>query len=135
MLKEFIEKQYFIVNLDTMDIADVLFDSEELSEEEIKKIDIQYLNKLLEEDGLTISSLENSCAKIKFNREKRVLYITLNFNDNEYKLSLLNFLEYNEYKKLTKYFLGETGVVLQNVSYQIGGIIDKNYGFKFKVLI
>ena len=135
MLKKFIEKQYFIINLDMMDIADAMFDTDDQTEEEIKKLDIQYLDELLEKDKLNISNLENSRAKIKFNREERVLYITLNFNNKEYKLSLLDFLEYNKYKKLTRYFLAETEVVLYNFSYQIGGIIDKNYGFKFMMKI
>ena len=77
MLNEFIEEQCFIVNLDTMDITDVMFDTEEQSKEEVRKADIQCLDKLLEEEGLIISSLENSRAKIKFNREERALYITL----------------------------------------------------------
>jgi len=135
MQKEFIEKQYFIVNLDTMDIADVLFDNGEQTEEEIAKSDIQYLDKLFEKDGLNIILLENSRAKMKFNRKERVLYITLDLNHKEYKLSLLNFLEYNKYKKLYQYFLAETEVLLHDVSYQIGGMIDKNYGFKFMICI
>jgi hypothetical protein len=133
MLKEFIEKQYFIVNFDKMDIADVMFDTEGQNEEEIKRTDIQYLDKLLEEDGLNISSLKNSRAKIKFNREERALYITLGLNNRDYKLSLLDFLEYDKYKKLTQYFLAETEIVFQNVSYQIGGIIDKNYDKHIKI--
>jgi len=135
MLKEFIEKQYFIVNLDTLDIADVMVEDENKTEEEIASRDVEYVNVLLNEDNLTIKKLEGSSAIIKFDREKRALHITLDINDQEYKLSLLELLEYGKYKQVTSYFLTDTQVILKDISPQIGGIIDKNYGFKFMVSI
>ena len=135
MLKEFIEKQYFIVNMDIQDIADGMIEDENKTEDEIEAEDVAYVHILLSEDNLTIRKLEGSSAIIKYNREDRALYITLGVNSQEYKLSLLEFLEYNKYKKITSYFLAETQVVLRNISLQIGGVIDKNYGFKFMIII
>ena len=135
MLKEFIEKQYFIVNMDVQDIADGMIEDENKTEDEIESEDVAHVHILLSEDNLTIKKLEGSSAIIKYNREERALYITLGVNSQEYKLSLLEFLEYNKYKKITSYFLADTKVALKDVSPQIGGVIDKNYGFKIMIII
>ncbi len=76
MLKEFIEKQYFIVNLDTLDIADAMVEDGDKTEEEIASRDVEYVNVLLNEDDLTIKKFEGSSAIIKFDREERTLHIT-----------------------------------------------------------
>lgn len=133
MLKEFIEKQYFIVNLATIDIADAMVENENKTEDEITSRDIECVNALLRENSLTIKKLERSSAIIKFNHEERALYIILGVNSQKYKLSLLKFVEFHKYKKLTSCFLIETKVVLRDISPQIGGIIDINYGFKFMI--
>ena len=135
MLKEFMEKQYFIVNMDVQDIADGMIENENKTLDEIESEDVAYVQILLREDNLTIKKLEASSAIIKYNREERILYITLGVNNQKYKLSLLEFLEYNKYKKITSYFLVDTQIILRDVSPQIGGVIDKNYGFKFMISI
>jgi len=135
MLKEFIEKQYFIVNMDVKDIADSMIEDEGKTEDRIAYEDILYIDQLLQENSLSINKLEGSSAIIQYNHEERALYITLNINEQMCKVTLLDFLEDNKYKKITSYFLGKTHVLLKNVSYQIGGSIDKNYGFKFMVEI
>jgi len=135
MLKEFMEKQYFIVNMDVQDIADGMIENENKTLDEIESEDVAYVQILLREDNLTIKKLEASSAIIKYNREERILYITLGVNNQKYKLSLLEFLEYNKYKKITSYFLVDTQVILRDVSPQMGGVIDKNYGFKFMISI
>jgi len=135
MLKEFMEKQYFIVNMDVQDIADGMIENENKILDEIESEDVAYVQILLREDNLTIKKPEASSAIIKYNREERILYITLCVNNQKYKLSLLEFLEYNKYKKITSYFLVDTQVILRDVSPQIGGVIDKNYGFKFMITI
>lgn len=124
-----IEKQYFIVNLETVDIADAIINDEDKNEEEIKLEDTNFLNELLYERGIVLDNLNGQEAEIFFDKQKRTLFIEL--HGNKYKLSILEFLEYDRYKKITNYFLQRTNVVLKNCSEQIGGIIDKNYGFKF----
>ena len=96
MLVELREKQIFLINLENMDIADVMFAQEDRDED--------YDEKLEE-------------------------------NKTEYKLSMLEFLDHQKYKKITGYFLGPVHVTIKSVSEQIGGIIDKNYGFKFMITI
>lgn len=126
-----IEKQCFIVNLEKLDIADVIFDSEGRSGEEIEIEDAGYLKKLLTQEGINLENLDGQQVDIVFDRDKRALLIEL--NGKAYTLSILEFLGYDKYKKITNYFLQKTSVVLKNPSEQIGGIIDKNYGFKFMI--
>ena len=135
MIKEFIEKQYFIVNFDTLDVADVMLMNEDKTEEEVLANDLQYIQELLYKNGLSMEEFEGSTATIVYNRKERALYITLDANNKEYKLSLLEFFGYEKYKKVTSYFFAHTTVKIRDVSIQIGGIIDKNYGIKFKVRI
>ena len=133
MLKDFIQKQYFIVNFDTQDIADVIHWNEGKTKEEILAEDMQYMDKLLDKEALSLERLEGSTATIGFDRDERALYITLDINDKKYKLSLLEFLEYEKYKKLRSYFLADAVVAIKDVSFQIGGVVDRNYGIKFKI--
>lgn len=126
-----VEKQYFIVNLETVDIADVMINNEDKSEEEVKLEDTSYLSELLNEKGIVLDSLNEQEAEIFFDKKARALFVEL--HGNVYRLSMLEFLEYDRYKKITNYFLKKTAVVLKNCSEKIGGIIDKNYGFKFMI--
>jgi len=126
-----IEKQYFIANLETVDIADVLINNEDKSEEEVKLEDRSILSELLNEKGIVLDNLNGQEAEIFFDKHERALFVEL--HGNVYRLSMLEFLEYDRYKKITNYFLQKTTVVLKNCSEQIGGIIDKNYGFKFMI--
>lgn len=93
MLKEFIEKQYFIVNLNTRDIADEMFENGDKTEDEIASSDMVYINQLFSENDLTMEKLEGSGARIIFNNNEKALFITLDANEKEHGLSLLEFLE------------------------------------------
>lgn len=126
-----IEKQYFIVNLENVDIADAMISGEEKTEEEIESEDVDRLKRLLNEEGIALNTLNGQEAEIVFDMHERALFIEL--NNKIYKLSMLEFLGYDKYKKITNYFLQKTSVILKNPSEQIGGIIDKNYGFKFMI--
>jgi len=129
MFKELIEKQKFIINLENIDIADVMHEQEEQDED----YDDMHLGELLEHEKLDLIKLEGSRAIINYKNKK--LSIKLEQNNTEYKLSMLEFLDYPTYKKITGYFLEPVHVTITNVSKQIGGIIDKNYGFKVMVSI
>ena len=132
--KEMIEKQFFIVNLENVDIADVLYEADYLdNHSDVEFDDSEYLQKLLAQEELDFKTLENSKAIVKY--KDTILSICFKNSDKEYKLSLMEFLGYPIYKKLTSYFLGQTDVTIKNVSEQIGEIIDTNYGFKFMVEI
>jgi len=134
MLVEMIEKQIFLINLENMDIADVMFGQEDRAEDYDEKLeDSMHLKKLLEHEKLELSKLDASKAIVSY--KNRILSIKLEENNTEYKLSMLEFLDYPKYKKITGYFLGPVHVILKDVSEQIGGIIDKNYGFKFMITI
>lgn len=132
-IKETIENEYFIVNLENVDIADMMWAEECRDEDnEVEVDDFEYVQSLLAQQELNMNNLENSKAVISF--KDKVLSIRLE-NNKEYRLSIMKFLGYEIYKKLTTYFSKPTEVVLKNVSEQVGGIIDTNYGFKFMVEI
>lgn len=131
--KEMIEKQYFIVNLMNVDIADMMWAKECRGDDEDEIDDAEYVEELLVEEGLKLEELEDSIAIVRY-RDK-ALYIRLANNDKEYRMSIMEYLEYPKYKKLTGYFLGPTNVILKKISEQVGGIIDTNYGFKFMIEI
>jgi hypothetical protein len=134
MLVEMIEKQIFLINLGNMDIADVMLEKEDQGENYDEKLeDSLYLKELLVHEKLELNELDASKAVISY--KDKVLSITLQENNTKYTLSILEFLEYPKYKKITSYFLGSVNVTIKNVSEQIGGIIDKNYGFKFMIII
>lgn len=134
MLIEMIEKQIFLINLENMDIADVMFAQEEEGEDydEVHE-DCTYLMQLLEAEKLELSKLNGSSAIINY--KNRVFSIELQENNTQYKLSMLEFLGFPKYKKITGYFLEPVHVTIKSVSEQIGGIVDKNYGFKFMITI
>ncbi len=127
-----IEEQYFIINLMNVDIADRMW-AEECADDEEEQDDSNYLQELLTKDKLSLDELEGSNAVLSY--KDKVLSIYLENNNKEYRLSIMEFLGSEKYKKLTNYFLGRTNVVLKNVSEQVGGVIDTNYGFKFMIII
>lgn len=132
-IKGIIEKQYFIVNLMNVDIADMLWADECRDDDDENELDdSEYTQGLLTQEELNLNELENSRAVINY--KDKVLSICL-YNNKVYRLSLMEFLGCETYKKLTSYFLGRTNIVLKNVSEQVGGIIDTNYGFKFMIEI
>ena len=134
MLVEMIEKQIYLINLENMDIADVLCAQEDQDEDYNEELeDSLHIEELLRHEKLDLAALEGSSAIISY--KDRVFSITLQENNIKYKLSMIEYLEYPQYKKVTGFFLGPANVTLKEVSEQIGGIIDKNYGFKFMITI
>ena len=123
-----IEEIYFIVNFETVGMADVMTqedDEYDLSDEE------QVL-ALLNEEGLSPDRLNGSTA-IMQNVNKKLL-IKFDANNTIYKPSLLVFEDnYQKFIRISNTFLKPKRARLREVSPQIGGIIDKNYGIKFKI--
>ena len=134
MLIEMIEKQIFLINLENIDIADVMLEQEDQDENYNEALeDSLYLQELLVHEKLELEKLNGSKAVVSY--KDKVLSIELAENNTEYRLSILEFLDYPKYKKMTSYFLKPMHVTIKNVSEQIGGIIDKNYGLKFMITI
>lgn len=128
-----IEKQCFVLNLENIDIADVMMNEEGKSKEEIKIKDTNYFEDLLAVENINLEYLDGEQAYMIFNQNHKTLLIDI--NDKAHRLSILDFLEYDKYKKVANYFLQKTRVTLKDPSEQIGGVINKNYGFKFKIIL
>jgi len=126
-----LEDKYLLLNFDTDDLA------EQMTREEDEKYppisDDKHINIVLKEEGLSIKSLEGSFATIHNVDNK--LFIKFDENSRIYTPTLLKFIEAPLYIKFVTSFDSPKKVKLLNVSSQIGGYIDTNYGIKFKILL
>jgi hypothetical protein len=160
MLK--IEELEFLVNFATDDIADVMFEQEqereeyisrrkngELTAEEIQAESLwtedekayyeenenlsdedRVLDYLKDED-LSIELLNGSTAIIE-NKNKQ-LSIQFSVNNKKYKVTFVEFMDRDIFFEVVNLFKQPKQVTLSNVSPQIGGIIDINFGIKFNI--
>lgn len=116
----------FLINFEKDDYADIM-----VKEKDEFILDENRVFNILQEEGLSLNRLNGSVATIQ--NFKKQLYIKLDSNNAVYALSLLNFIELSEFIKLANTFLHPQKVKLSEVSPQIGGYIDRNYGIKFKI--
>jgi len=126
-----IEDMYILLNLDTDELEERMIRKED--EGYLTMSDEEHIKILLKEDGLSLSSLEGSFATIH-NVDKK-LYIRFEENEKIYTPTLLNFIEFPRYIKYANTFNTPKKVKLIEVSSQVGGHIDINYGIKFKIQI
>lgn len=134
-IKETIEKQFFIMNFYSKDIADVMYEPKEYGEEyDEDKVDKEHMEELLQHEDLNLKDLDGTKAYMKYDRDDRKFILSFD-NGKIYPLSLLEYLDRPVFKKMISYFLGAAEVTIINPSPQIGGYIDKNYGIKFNVKI
>ena len=85
----------------------------------------------LKDEDLSIELLNGSTAMIE-NKNKQ-LSIQFSVNNKSYKASFVEFLGRDIFFELVKIFIQPKQVIISNVSPQIGGIIDTNFGIKFKI--
>jgi hypothetical protein len=158
MLK--IEELEFLVNFATDDIADVMVEQEreeyisrrkngELTVEEIQAESLwtedekayyeenenlsdedRVLDYIKDED-LSIELLNGSTAIIE-NKNKQ-LNIQFSVNNKKYKVTFVKFMDRDIFFEVVNLFKQPKQVTLSNVSPQIGGIIDINFGIKFNI--
>jgi hypothetical protein len=122
---------YIIINFETDDLAERMIREED--EEYPSVPNEEHVLNLLREEGLNFSDLENSFA-VMHNVNKK-LFIQLEANNVVYQPSLLKRLELPLYVKYAHFFNSPKKVRIVDVSPQIGGIIDINYGIKFKIQV
>jgi len=122
-----IENIEFLINFATEDIAEVMM--EEDSDNDIS--DEEYVQSLLEEENLSIEKLDKLTAFIV--NDKKSLKIKFIGIDKYYTLLLLDFIDKNIFFVIVNFFKNPKEVKIINPSAQVGGIIDKNYGVKFKI--
>lgn len=143
-IKKIIEDNILIINLYTIDNDEIMlsemFDAQDgifKTKEEEELEDKKYIDKLLKDNNLNIDKLENSFAYMYYNEDSKLF--TIQLNDNKYydkyiyPISFMEFLDRDIYFKIRKYFINPKKVIMKNISHQIGGVIDKNYGVKFNI--
>lgn len=120
---------YFLINLDTDDLAEKMIREED--EEYPLVEENEHIDNLLEEENLSISTLENSFATISNINKK--LYIQFDVNEKTYHPTFLEYIELPKFIQFARFFDIPQKVKIIKVSPQIGGYIDTNYGIKFKI--
>lgn len=99
-------------------------ENENLSDEDL------VLNYIKDED-LSIELLNGSTAIIE-NKNKQ-LSIQFSVNNKKYKITFVEFMDRDIFFEVVNLFKQPKQVTLSNVSPQIGGIIDINFGIKFNI--
>jgi len=124
-----LEDKYLLINLDTDDLAEQIMRDD--NEPYPPTSDEKHIDNLLEEEGLSINSLEGSMATIHNVNNK--IYIRFDENNNIYTPTLLEYIERPLFIKFAISFNTPKKVKILDVSPQVGGHIDTNYGIKFKI--
>ena len=123
-----IEEIVFLVNFRTEDIADITMEycKHDCSDEEV-------LNQALEELGLSIPKIaHNTSSMVHHNKQLNIQFFN---NMNLFRVSILEYLDRDKFFELIGFFKEPKKIKIIDPSPQIGGIIDKNYGIKFKIKI
>ncbi|MDD5159083.1 MAG: hypothetical protein PHI47_03455 [Sulfuricurvum sp.] len=85
----------------------------------------------LKDEDLSIELLNGSTAIIE-NKNKQ-LNIQFSVNNKKYKVTFVEFMDRDIFFEVVNLFKQPKQVTLSNVSPQIGGIIDINFGIKFNI--
>lgn len=85
----------------------------------------------LKDEDLSIELLNGSTAIIE-NKNKQ-LSIQFSVNNKKYKVTFVEFMDRDIFFEVVNLFKQPKQVTLSNVSPQIGGIIDINFGIKFNI--
>lgn len=85
----------------------------------------------LKDEDLSIELLNGSTAIIE-NKNKQ-LSIQFSVNNKKYKVTFVEFMDRDVFFEVVNLFKQSKQVTLSNVSPQIGGIIDMNFGVKFNI--
>jgi hypothetical protein len=123
-----IEEIVFLVNFLTEDIADITMEycKHDCSGEEV-------LNQTLEELGLSIPKIAyNTASMVHHNKQLNIQFFN---NMNLFRVSILEYLDRDKFFELIGFFKEPKKIKIIDLSPQIGGIIDKNYGIKFKIKV
>jgi len=124
-----IEDIYFVVNFYTEDMADRMM--EEDDENFVKIPENEMVMNFLKEEGLSIDLLNGATGVMK-NIDKTLL-VEFGINNETYRATLLEFIGFKEFLGVVNTFLEYKKVKFIDVSTQVGGVIDTNYGIKFKI--
>lgn len=123
-----IEEVIFLVNFKTEDITDIM-----IGDCEHNCTDEEVLNQVLENANLSILKIAHSTASmVHHNKQLNIQFFN---NMNLFRVSMLEYLAREDFIELIGFFKEPRKVKIINPSPQIGGIIDKNYGIKFKIHI
>lgn len=124
------EDIYLIINFETDDLAERMM--RDADEKYPTVSDDEHVNNLLDQVGLSYAILDESFATIH-NVDKR-LYVRLEANNEVYTLTPLEYIQpIQKYLTFVNSFNSPKKVKVYDVSAQVGGIIDTNYGIKFKI--
>lgn len=85
----------------------------------------------IKDEDLSIELLNGSTAIIE-NKNKQ-LSIQFSANNKKYKVTFVEFMDRDIFFEVVNLFKQPKQVTLSNVSPQIGGIIDINFGIKFNI--
>lgn len=85
----------------------------------------------VKDEDLSIELLNGSTAIIE-NKNKQ-LSIQFSVNNKKYKVTFVEFMDRDIFFEVVNLFKQPKQVTLSNVSPQIGGIIDINFGIKFNI--
>jgi hypothetical protein len=85
----------------------------------------------IKDEDLSIELLNGSTAIIE-NKNKQ-LSIQFSVNNKKYKVTFVEFMDRDVFFEVVNLFKQPKQVTLSNVSPQIGGIIDINFGIKFNI--
>lgn len=121
-----IEEIIFVLNLSKIDIADHL-----IEDCQFNCTESEYIDSLLEDKKLSLLKIENSIASIVYHNNQLNIQF-LNIMDL-YKISNLELLDKGIYFQMLDFFYEPRKVKIIKPTYQVGGVIDINYGIKFTI--
>jgi len=124
------EDIYMIVNFETIDVADMMIMDEDQKDDLLEN---DYVSMLLKAYGLSYDILEGSNATL--HNVNKTLYIRFEESQSVFQITLLERMELHKYIRFVTSFNFPKKVKLYDVSSQVGGIIDTNFGVKFKIKI
>ncbi len=120
-----IEEIVFVLNLSKIDCVDILIEDFEIDSEE------EYINSLLKNEGLSFPIIQDSTVSIVYyNNQLNLQFFN---NTNIYKISNLDLIDKGIYFQMLEFFEEPQKAKIINPTYQVGGVIDTNYGIKFTI--
>jgi len=125
-----IEDIYLVVNFETDDIAEQMIREDD--EQYPPVLEDEHVDNLLKHEDCSIEELEGSLATMQ--NINKTLYIRFDVNREVYTVTPLDYIQpLQKYIKFVTSFDFPKKVNIVDVSAQVGGFIDTNYGIKFKI--